>query len=82
MAALAPPASITGVARCSLIPHLTIGNGGQTRLGSSRKQFNASDFLNYWCGPLFSLFFQASFRSGLRVCPEVQPRFPLPTAGA
>ena len=36
-----------------LIPHLTIGDGGQARQSSARKQFNASGFHNYWCGPLF-----------------------------
>ena len=33
--------------------HWTIVKGGQTRQSTARNQFNASDFLDYWCGLLF-----------------------------
>jgi hypothetical protein len=48
---------IQSVKDCESRQHLpdrrTIGDGGKTRQSTARKQFNASDFSNYWCGPFF-----------------------------
>ena len=65
----------------------TISGSASTRQPAARKRFNASDFLNYWCGQLFpgvaSCFLQSSkFPSGEPASP---PSLSIPhrqTAGA
>jgi len=46
--------------------------GLRTPQSPASKQFNASDFLNYWCGPLFRVYF---FTHSAHNCVAAWPRF-------